>query len=1141
MNTQRAKIFDGTIAPLHPYIEHAIEENYWFHRSEWMEEMIREIRTYFSKELGATYKTQIITASRNGANEACLANAVTAQSIVITGSQDPWRVLAEKMGIQTVEGGSFLRDSKAKTPLLCITLQIGSVDRAYAYITEFKGKYPSGKILIDASDVFGSSNLHYEKLSADAIVISPERSLGGIPGCSLIVHTHVFLDHVRSVRPQTIATPYTFDLLKYDTSGDKGTTPYSPDISATVGLYASLRLLQMNGGIAGLIERHHQYSQKMVSILHDLGLATNCITPTYTEIIVSSPKWLIETLSKEKVYISHGKTVSSVRIWHMGWIENDIFNDLHDRLAKILRVTIKNKNTYHLPSVTTPPAWQFKDSGIFEVDPSEFIKQAVLSAEQYKNRDRKDMIRNSAQRLFHVHEDYSIQQCFPERIVGFIGAGKTVREAAYRLQRVGVKNIIVYSPSLARKKREGAIGTTENHTSVAYWNNRGIRVASSADEIFLQAHTVVLLPTLYNKTALRIFKKGKEYRNDGLVNDKLLKRIYHKGRMDLLINASAREELIVRKDLAKHISQGWLTFISDELPNEKDPLFKTQNTYMTGHVGGSPSLTKKRIAQNTRLLVTELLKEDPSYEKFSFINSHLKPLHGWRPGLFKEKEVRILLTDIFDKETLNLEAVKSALGAVVRILDTSQQHPSHKNILNVCKTFKPHIVMIRTRTVIDSKMAEIIVNTPSIRALIRPGVGLDNLYGGIEHISDGGIRIFNEPTGNSFSVGEMVTHFILNGTPKLILAPGPTNMKKDVFRVGTAYTSPLSNDFQKKYTATLRMLDKWIGRKGRIIMHATPSTGLMEAAIVNLSHVGDTGGVIAHGKFGSRFIQIADSKLRNVWTLTTKEESWGKAFSTQEVATLFKTASKRHLLLTFLCLQQHETSTGVAYNTRRLHSIIKEARAHNKDIMIIVDGVSATAADSIPYNRLDVDAVVVGSQKAFGLSSGLSFISLSKRALKYMQQGSLATLNNHTDYYNLPTLLNENCVHFIPSVFHILSAHVSLSILTKEGGPRAVARRHETLAKTTRSFAKQHHLPLLTHKGYESNAVTAIKLPPPFHAPTIRRRLEREYGIFIAGAQSEGLKPFLIRIGHLGYVYERDLARFLRAFSVILRESQLSS
>jgi aspartate aminotransferase-like enzyme len=609
--------------------------------------------------------------------------------------------------------------------------------------------------------------------------------------------------------------------------------------------------------------------------------------------------------------------------------------------------------------------------------------------------------------------------------------------------------------------------------------------------------------------------------------------------MDLLINASAREELIVRKHLAKHVSKGWLTFISDELPPENDPLFKVSHSYMTGHIGGSSSLTKKRVAQNTRVLLCELLKANPVFENFSFVNQHLTPRKSWRPGLAEEKEVRILLTDVFDKEALGLEELGRSKGATVRVVDMSHKTPTHQNIAAACKALQPHIIMIRTRTVIDAKMARILTRTPSLRALIRPGVGLDNVHRGIEALSTEGVRIFNEPTGNSFSVGEMTTHFILNGTPKIILAPGPTNIKKEVFAIFDTYTSPHSSQFKTRYTKTLHMLSEWIGRKGEVVMHATPSTGLMEAAITNLTRPGDTGAIIAHGKFGLRFAQIAKASSRESVSLSVGEDSWGQAFSPREISNLFQKASRKGLLIKFLCLQQLETSTGVSYNTQRLRSIIKQARLHNKDMIIIVDGVSATAADPIPYGSLDIDAIVVGSQKAFGLSSGLSFISLSPRAVDRIKKYSTGVPSKHTLYYDMSELLKMQHDHLrlgTPSVFHILSAHTSLSLLMQEGGPRAVAHRHYTLAKMVRAFAKQNNLPLLTQKGYESNAVTAIRLPKPFFAPMIRKRLEQEYGIFLAGAQSEALKPSLIRIGHLGYVTKQDMARCLRSLSIVLRE-----
>jgi hypothetical protein len=99
MNKQQPSIFDGTVASPHPYITHSIEEKYWFHRSDWMENMLKDIRATFSDIVGPKYKTQLVTASRIGAQEMCLVNTVTPHSIVFTETKDGWERVAKGVGV----------------------------------------------------------------------------------------------------------------------------------------------------------------------------------------------------------------------------------------------------------------------------------------------------------------------------------------------------------------------------------------------------------------------------------------------------------------------------------------------------------------------------------------------------------------------------------------------------------------------------------------------------------------------------------------------------------------------------------------------------------------------------------------------------------------------------------------------------------------------------------------------------------------------------------------------------------------------------------------------------------------------------------------------------------------------------------
>ena len=89
------------------------------------------------------------------------------------------------------------------------------------------------------------------------------------------------------------------------------------------------------------------------------------------------------------------------------------------------------------------------------------------------------------------------------------------------------------------------------------------------------------------------------------------------------------------------------------------------------------------------------------------------------------------------------------------------------------------------------------VDVTELAAVVRPGVGIDNLYGGVRELTRLGVRIINEPFGNSSAVAEMTLHFILSASEETLLAPGPTRFRPEVFAVTDRYEHPASPAFRR--------------------------------------------------------------------------------------------------------------------------------------------------------------------------------------------------------------------------------------------------------------------------------------------------------------------------------------------------------
>ena len=104
-------------------------------------------------------------------------------------------------------------------------------------------------------------------------------------------------------------------------------------------------------------------------------------------------------------------------------------------------------------------------------------------------------------------------------------------------------------------------------------------------------------------------------------------------------------------------------------------------------------------------------------------------------------------------------------------------------------------------------------------------------------------------------------------------------------------------------------------------------------------------------------------------------------------------AVEQHPDAVAVCLTYCETSTAVLNPVPELVSAVRSTK---KEILTIVDAISALGTLPLSQKDSDIDAVIAGSQKAFMLPAGLSMLSFSDRAWEAIESNSAGSL-----YYDL--------------------------------------------------------------------------------------------------------------------------------------------
>jgi aspartate aminotransferase-like enzyme len=352
-----------------------------------------------------------------------------------------------------------------------------------------------------------------------------------------------------------------------------------------------------------------------------------------------------------------------------------------------------------------------------------------------------------------------------------------------------------------------------------------------------------------------------------------------------------------------------------------------------------------------------------------------------------------------------------------------------------------------------------------------------------------------------------------------LLSPGPTPIPNEVaLAMSETMIHHRTPQFNKVFEEARQGLKTLFGTNGDVLILASSGTGAMEAAIANLFSPGDKVLVINGGKFGERWLNIANAF--GLDAIEVKVE-WGQAVKVDVIEKQLKLYPDIQSVM----IQASETSTTV------LHPVKEIAKLTKNGPLFLVDGVTAVGVLPVPLDEWGIDALVTGSQKALMLPPGLGFIALSERAWQKTKKAKLPRF-----YFDL-NLERKNQAKgsgaFTPAVSLIFGLRASLNMMAREGFDRVYAR-HARMARATRAAATAMGLKLLAPDS-PSPAATGIFLPKGLDADKVLDYLRDQMGVILAEGQDQ-LKGKAIRIAHVGYMGAFDVITAIAALEMALRK-----
>jgi aspartate aminotransferase-like enzyme len=355
----------------------------------------------------------------------------------------------------------------------------------------------------------------------------------------------------------------------------------------------------------------------------------------------------------------------------------------------------------------------------------------------------------------------------------------------------------------------------------------------------------------------------------------------------------------------------------------------------------------------------------------------------------------------------------------------------------------------------------------------------------------------------------------------LSMLPGPTNVPNRVMR---AMLAPIinhrSDDFVELYTDVVDKTQQVFQTQNDIVALSASGTGAVEAGVINIVKKGDKVIIPVNGEFSTRLSQLIEGQGANVIKLQTPP---GENATFDQI----KEAFDNNKDVKAFYVVHNETSTGTMVNYL---DKVSDLTSRN-DAMYVVDSVSLLGGADLKVDKWNIDVCLTGSQKAIAAPPGISPISVSAKAKKFMIENPPVT-----HYFNLARYFKyydeEKHTPFTPALPLLYAYREALSIMLEEG-LQNVFNRHKVCSDALYSGLSAIGLTPFAKEEDRSISIVALNYLDGLEDKTFRSTLADKFKVLVAGGFGN-LKGKVFRVGCMGEVSPYHVMRTISAISSTL-------
>ena len=352
-----------------------------------------------------------------------------------------------------------------------------------------------------------------------------------------------------------------------------------------------------------------------------------------------------------------------------------------------------------------------------------------------------------------------------------------------------------------------------------------------------------------------------------------------------------------------------------------------------------------------------------------------------------------------------------------------------------------------------------------------------------------------------------------NGRPYLAI-PGPSVMPERVLRAmhrtaPNIYTGEL-HDLTHSLIPDLKSVAR---TDGQVAIYIGNGHGVWEAALANVLSRGDRVLVLATGRFGHGWAEMARGLGIE---LEVVDHGNTAAIDMDRVEAALRADTGHRIKAVLVC--HVDTSTGVRNDVAGLRDTMDRA---GHPALLMADCIASLGCDRFEMDAWGVDVMIAASQKGLMTPPGVGFVYFNDRADARREAADLASVYWDWRPRARPDIYYQYFDGTAPT-HHLYGLREALDMILDEG-LEAVWARHAGLARALWAAVDVwgqeggQMRPNIAEPALRSHAITSLCLPNG-QADRLRAWCETVGGVTLGIGLGRDPEADFFRVGHMGHV-----------------------